>query len=50
MPMRSRLRLARAHIPADPEGEATEHPLLGDPGLAGDELADPVGEVPRRTP
>jgi hypothetical protein len=30
---------------ADQEGEAIEHPLVGDPGLARDQLADPVGEV-----
>ncbi len=32
------------HVAADQEREAAEHLLLGEPGLARDELADPVGE------
>ena len=37
--------LAAYKARADQEGEAIEHPLVGDPGLARDQLADPVGEV-----
>jgi hypothetical protein len=33
------------HVSADPKGQATEHPLLGDVGFAGDQLADATGEV-----
>jgi hypothetical protein len=33
------------HVAADEEGQASEHPLLGDVGFAGDQLADPVGEI-----
>ena len=33
------------HVPADQEGQSTEHPLLGDVGLAGHQPADTVGEV-----
>ena len=33
------------HVSADQKGEATEHPLLGDIGFAGDQLADAIGEV-----
>jgi hypothetical protein len=33
------------HVSADQKGQATEHPLLGDVGLAGDQLADPISEV-----
>jgi len=33
------------HVAADQEGEASEHLLLGEALLPGDELADPVGEI-----
>ena len=33
------------HVAADEERQPAEHPLLGDLGLAGDQLADAVGEI-----
>ena len=33
------------HLPVDQEGEAAEHPLLGDAALARQQLPDPVGEL-----
>jgi len=33
------------HVSPDQKGQATEHPLLGHVGLAGDQLADAIGEV-----
>jgi len=33
------------HVPTHEKGQATEHPPLGDVGLAGEQLADANGEV-----
>jgi hypothetical protein len=33
------------HLAADEEDEASEHRLLADVGLAGDQLTNPVGEI-----
>jgi hypothetical protein len=33
------------HVSADQECQASEHPLLGDVGLARDQLTDAIGEV-----
>ena len=33
------------HVARDEEGEATEHPLLGEVGLVRELLPDPLGEV-----
>ena len=33
------------HVATDEEGETSEHRLLGDLGVVGDQLTDPVGEM-----
>jgi hypothetical protein len=33
------------HLAADDEHEASEHPLLAHIGLAGEQLANPIGEI-----